>query len=483
MTRLNRHDFPGAVYHDRVIQFGEGNFLRAFIDWQLDWLNEHQGTDAGVVVVRPRNRAVSDTLNQQDGLYTTLVRGLNAQGESVSESRLIRSVNREIQPYTQFDAFMALARQPDIRFVFSNTTEAGIAFSETDRLTDSPAASFPGKLTQLLWARYQHVAGDESKGWLIVPCELVDHNGDMLRALVLRYAEHWQLPDAFTRWVMTSCAFYNTLVDRIVTGFPADSAALEAQLGYQDHFLVAGEVYYQFVLQGPAALFDELRLTALAPNVRRVEDIAPYKAQKVAILNGAHTAMVPVAFLAGLESVGEAMEDTQIAGYIDDLLRKEIIPTLDLPADELNAFADAVLRRFRNPFIHHALLSIALNGMTKFRTRLLQPLLTAHQQTGQWPTNLTFALAALIAFYRGEQADKRWTLQDEPYWLQRYAESWAAVSAQRLSPAALVQQVLGEASHWGQDLTQLPGLTETVSHHLQRILAHGIRDALSHRRS
>ncbi len=166
MTRLNRHDFPGAVYHDRVIQFGEGNFLRAFIDWQLDWLNEHQGTDAGVVVVRPRNREVSDTLNQQDGLYTTLVRGLNAQGESVSESRLIRSVNREIQPYTQFDAFMALARQPDMRFVFSNTTEAGIAFSETDRLTDSPAASFPGKLTQLLWARYQHVAGDESKAGL-----------------------------------------------------------------------------------------------------------------------------------------------------------------------------------------------------------------------------------------------------------------------------------------------------------------------------
>lgn len=189
MKRLNRHDFPGAVYHDRVIQFGEGNFLRAFIDWQLDWLNEHQGTDAGVVVVRPRNRDVSDNLNQQDGLYTTLIRGLNAQGEQVSESRLIRSLNREIQPYQQFDDFMALAHQPEMRFVFSNTTEAGIAFTETDRLSDRPASSFPGKLTQLLWARYQHFAGNKEKGWLIVPCELVDHNGDMLRTLVLRYAD------------------------------------------------------------------------------------------------------------------------------------------------------------------------------------------------------------------------------------------------------------------------------------------------------
>lgn len=482
MKRLNRHDFPGAVYHDRVIQFGEGNFLRAFIDWQLDWLNEHQGTDAGVVVVRPRNRDVSGNLNQQEGLYTTLIRGLNAQGEPVSESRLIRSLNREIQPYQQFDDFMALARQPEMRFVFSNTTEAGIAFTETDRLSDRPASSFPGKLTQLLWARYQHFDGDKEKGWLIVPCELVDHNGDMLRTLVLRYADIWQLPLAFKRWVDTCCAFYNTLVDRIVTGFPSESATLETQLGYQDRFLVAGEVYYQFVLQGPAALFDELKFAALAPHVRHVDDIAPYKAQKVAILNGAHTAMVPVAYLAGLESVGEAMNDKQIAAYVDALLRKEIIPTLDLPADELNAFADAVLRRFRNPFIRHALLSIALNGMTKFRTRLLQPLLMSHEKTGQWPQHLTFALAALIAFYRGESADKSWPLQDEPHWLERYSKDWAAVSTEQLSLFALVGRVLSDAQHWGQDLTQQPGLVETVSQHLQRILAHGMRDALSQRR-
>ena len=478
MQRLNRHDFPGAQYSDRVIQFGEGNFLRAFIDWQLDWLNEHQYTDAGVVVVRPRNRAVLDSLNQQDGLYTTLIRGLNAAGEQVSETRLIRSLNREIQPYQQFDDFLALARAPQMRFVFSNTTEAGIAFAEQDQLEDAPASSFPGKLTQLLWARFQHFAGAADKGWLIVPCELIDHNGDALRELVLRYSQHWRLPEDFARWVKNHCAFYNTLVDRIVTGYPADSAAIEAELGYEDRYLVAGEVYYQFVIQGPAALAQELHLHALAPEIKLVDDITPYKAQKVAILNGAHTALVPVAFQAGLESVGETMSDAQIAGFVDALLREEVILTLDLPRDELHAFADAVQRRFRNPFIRHALLSIALNGMTKFRTRLLPQLLLAQQQSGEWPPRLTFAFAALLAFYRGKQGAQCWDLQDSEDWLQRFAELWPAVNLGKITPEQLVQAVLSNAEHWGEDLTQQPGLAAAVSQHLQNIMIHGMRAAL-----
>jgi len=464
MLRLNRRDFPGAHYS---------------IDWQLDWLNQHQHTDAGVVVVRPRNRKVADSLNQQDGLYTTLIRGLDTAGQRVSETRLIRSVNREIQPYQQFDAFLALARAPQMRFVFSNTTEAGIAFTAGDWQENQPAASFPGKLTQLLWARFQHFAGAADKGWLIVPCELIDHNGDRLRELVLRYIRHWQLPTAFAQWVTQHCAFYNTLVDRIVTGYPDDGAAIAAQLGYEDRYLVAGEVYYQFVLQGPEALMQELQLAALAPAIKRVADITPYKAQKVAILNGAHTALVPVAFLAGLESVGEAMDDAEMAAFIDALLRNEIIPTLDLPRDELEAFTAAVIRRFRNPFIRHALLSIALNGMTKFRTRLLPPLLQAQQQTGRWPVHLTFALAALLAFYRGEQGDRRWPLQDDESWLQRFALLWPPVTAQQKTPEQLVHAVLSEAQHWDEDLTQRPGLVAAVSEHLNNILVQGMRTALN----
>lgn len=479
MQRLNRHDFPGACYTERVIQFGEGNFLRAFIDWQLDWLNEHCGTDAGIVVVRPRNRAVDASLNQQQGLYTTLTRGLNDRGEQVSETRLIRSLNREIQPGQQFDAFMALAKAPQIRFVFSNTTEAGITFTGQDRLEGQAAASFPGKLTQLLWARFTHFAAAADKGWLIVPCELIDHNGDALREQVLRYSDHWQLPPQFTRWVEDHCVFYNTLVDRIVTGYPADGELITAQLGYDDRYLVAGEVYLQFVIQGPQALALELKLDQLAPAVKRVDDITPYKAQKVAILNGAHTAMVPVAFLAGLESVGEAMDDPTIAGFIAALLREEVIPVLDLPRDELLAFADVVERRFRNPFIRHALLSIALNGMTKFRTRLLPQLLSAQQQTGKWPERLTFAFAALIAFYRGEQGDRHWPLQDDESWLQCFAELWSAVNHHQLTLEQLVHGVLCNSPHWGEDLTQRPGLVAAVSQHLHNITAHGMRAAVT----
>jgi len=479
MQRLNRQNFPGARYTERAIQFGEGNFLRAFIDWQLDWLNEHHGIDTGVVVVRPRNRQVAETLNQQDGLYTTLIRGLNAAGEAVSDTRLIRSLNREIQPWQQCEDFLALARAPQMRFVFSNTTEAGIIFDAADRLNGAPAATFPGMLTQLLWTRFSHFAGAADKGWLIVPCELIDHNGDTLRERVLQYSQHWQLPSAFIDWVQTHCAFYNTLVDRIVTGFPADSAAIATQLGYEDRFLVAGEVYYQFVIQGPEALEQELKLAALAPEVKRVADITPYKAQKVAILNGAHTAMVPVAYLAGIDSVGEAMDDPAVTAFVDALLREEIIPTLDLPAPELHAFADAVQRRFRNPFIHHALLAIALNSMTKFRTRLLPQLLQAQQNSGVWPPRLTFAFAALLAFYQGELGDRRWTLQDDARWLQRFAAGWSAVHQGTLPLDQLVHAALSDAAHWGEDLTQRPGLQATVHQHLQHIVTHGMRAALA----
>lgn len=479
MQTLNRETFPGARYPTRIIQFGEGNFLRAFIDWQIDLLNAHSDLDAGVTVVRPIDRQVDYTLNQQDGLYTALIRGLNAEGEVVSEPRLIRSINREIQPYRQFDEFIALAQDAQIRFMFSNTTEAGIAFNADDRLEDRPANSFPGKVTQLLWARWQHFSGAADKGWIILPCELIDNNGDALRELVLRYAECWQLPAAFITWVQQHNIFCNTLVDRIVPGYPAAEAeALFATLGYRDPLLVAGEVFYQFVIHGPQQVADELRLSALPLNIRLVEDIKPWKEQKVAILNGAHTAMVPVAWLSGLDTVGEAMNDKPVAEFIDAMLREEVIPTLDLPADDLHRFADAVLGRFRNPFIRHQLSAIALNSMTKFRTRLLPQLLAGYQQNGRWPTRITFALAALLAYYRGERNGERYPLQDDAQWLDRFATLWPQQAQGAISLRQLVQAVLSDEQHWQSDLSQQPGLVDAVTQHLQNITAHGMRAAL-----
>jgi len=479
MQPLNRRQFPGRDYPDRIIQFGEGNFLRAFIDWQIDLLNQHTDLDAGIVVVRPRNSATQRSLNGQDGLFTALIRGLNEQGEVVSEPRLIRSVNREIHAYRQFDEFLALARDGNIRLVFSNTTEAGIAFTASDRLEDAPPDSFPAKLTRLLYERFRHFAGAADKGWIILPCELIDDNGEALKALVLRYAQQWQLPEAFSQWLNQHNTFCSTLVDRIVTGYPQEDAEqIFQQLGYRDDYLDAGEVYYQFVIQGPHWLNEVLRLEHYPLNIRLVDDIKPYKAQKVAILNGAHTALVPVAFLAGLDTVGEAMNDAQIAAFVESTLREEIIPTLNLLAAELHAFGDAVLSRFRNPFIRHQLLAIALNGMTKFRTRILPQLLASQQQQGHWPRRLTFALAALLVFYRGERDGESFPLQDDAHWLTRFSTLWAQLGCGEITPQQLVETVLADNDHWQRDLTQLPGLVAAVTESLQMIVDHGMRAAL-----
>lgn len=479
MNTLNRRDFPGAQYPERIIQFGEGNFLRAFVDWQLDLLNEHTDLNAGVVIVRPIDSAFPPSLSTQDGLYTTIIRGLNEQGEAVSDARLIRSVNREISVYAEYDEFLRLAHNPDIRFVFSNTTEAGISYHAGDRFDDAPAVSYPAKLTRLLYERYTFFGGALDKGWLIIPCELIDYNGEALRELVLRYAHEWGLPAAFIRWLGEANAFCSTLVDRIVTGYPRDEAgAIEARLGYKDAFLATAEHFYLFVIQGPKSLAAELRLDKLPLNVLIVDDIKPYKERKVAILNGAHTALVPVAFLAGLDTVGEAMNDAEICSFVEKAIYQEIIPVLDLPHEELESFARAVTGRFRNPYIKHQLLSIALNGMTKYRTRILPQLLAGQEKGGKLPPRLTFALAALIAFYRAERDGESYPVQDDAEWMTRYQALWAQHRDGQLSTRELVTAVLTVESHWGQDLTQVAGLVELTARDLQAILQNGMRAAV-----
>lgn len=479
MKTLNRRDFPGASYPERIIQFGEGNFLRAFIDWQIDLLNEHTDLNAGVTIVRPIESHFPPSLSTQDGLYTTIIRGLNERGEAVSDARLIRSVNREISVYGQYDEFLKLAHNPDIRFVFSNTTEAGIAWHEGDKFDDAPAVSFPAKLTRLLFERYSHFNGAKDKGWVVIPCELIDYNGEALRELVLRYAIAWNLPTAFSRWLEEANTFCSTLVDRIVTGYPRDeAAALEEKLGYHDTFLDTAEHFYLFVIQGPKWLAQELRLDKLPLNVLIVDNIKPYKERKVAILNGAHTALVPVAFQAGLNTVGEAMEDGEICAFVENAIREEIIPVLDLPRDELESFARAVVGRFRNPYIKHQLLSIALNGMTKFRTRILPQLLAGQKAKGKLPERLTFALAALIAFYQGERNGESYPLQDDAHWLERYQQLWGGVRDKQVTVRHLVDTVLSDSEHWEQDLTKVPGLAEQVTQYLETILKQGMRSAV-----
>ncbi|KQN60835.1 altronate oxidoreductase [Serratia sp. Leaf51] len=480
MQRLNRRDFPGRQHPDKIIQFGEGNFLRAFVDWQIDLLNEHTDLDAGIVVIRPIDTDFPPSLSTQDGLYTTIISGLNEQGETVRDTRIIRSVNREINIYHQFDEYLALARDPNIRFVFSNTTEAGISYVESDRLEDAPPASFPAKLTRLLFERFTHFSGAADKGWVLLPCELIDYNGEALQELVLRYAQRWALPAAFTQWLENSNTFCSTLVDRIVTGYPrSEVESLQQELGYQDSFFDSAEHFYLFVIQGPKSLAQELRLDKLPLNIRLVDDIKPYKERKVAILNGAHTALVPVAFLSGLNTVGESMNDAQISRFVELAIAEEISPVLDLPQDELTSFAQAVLSRFRNPFIQHQLLSIALNGMTKYRTRILPQLLASQEKNQILPPRLTFALAALLAFYRGEREGEIYPLQDDAHWLSLFSQLWSSVRNGELSLGGLVETVLADEEHWGRDLNTVPGLTAKVTGQLQAIEDRGMRDALA----
>lgn len=479
MNTLNRRDFPGAQYPERVIQFGEGNFLRAFVDWQIDLLNEHTDLNAGVVIVRPIESAFPPSLSTQDGLYTTIIRGLNEKGEAVSDARLIRSVNREISVYTDYAEFLKLAHNPQMRFVFSNTTEAGISYHAGDKFEDAPAVSYPAKLTRLLFERFRHFNGDPDKGWIIIPCELIDYNGEALRELVLRYAQEWALPAAFVAWLTQSNTFCSTLVDRIVTGYPRDEAAgLENSLGYKDGFLDTAEHFYLFVIQGPKTLTRELCLDQYPLNVLIVDDIKPYKERKVAILNGAHTALVPVAFQAGLDTVGEAMNDNAICAFVEKTIYQEIIPVLDLPRDELESFAGAVTGRFRNPYIKHQLLSIALNGMTKYRTRLLPQLLAGQKANGKLPPRLTFALAALIAFYRAQRNGESYPVQDDADWIERYQHLWSQHHDKQIDTVALVTGVLSVKAHWSQDLTQVNGLVGQVADYLDAILTLGMRAAV-----
>jgi tagaturonate reductase len=475
MTQLRRTT-PFAL-PIKILQFGQGNFMRGFFDWQIDLLNERTGLDAGVVVVRPRGGAATPLLDVQDGLFTVLVRGLDEAGQPVKAYRKVECVQREIDPATMYGDYLAQAANPDLRFIVSNTTEAGITVNDTDRFDDAPPVTFPAKLTQLLYARYTAFDGAMNKGLVLLPCELIDKNGAALKDAVLHYARLWQLPGGFAAWIGDACTFCNTLVDRIVTGYPAaDAERIERELGYADPFLVAAEYYYLFVIQGPASVGEELKLAGSGLNVKRVDDITPYKKRKVGILNGGHTTLVPVALLAGLEAVGPAVDDAQVGSFLRAAIDEEIIPALEMDRAELEAFADDVLRRFRNPAIHHRLASIALNSWSKFAARVMPQLLRyAELNDGRLPRRLVLAMAATMVLYRGGVID----LADDAATLAWFRAGWDKVAAKEWSLDDLTRGWLAHAALWGRDLNTVPGLAAQLAANLRGIEQQGIRALLA----
>ena len=476
---LNRQTATEAKrYPTRILQFGEGNFLRAFSVWIVDRMNKTIDFNSGIDVVQPLANGMVDMLNAQDGLYHVYLKGIK-DGEPIKEYSLIDCLNEGINPYTEFDKYVASILNPDLRFVFSNTTEAGISWDKNDRLGMAPPHSFPGKVTALLYKRYKAFKGDASKGLIFFPCELIDRNGDMLKKYVLQHAESWKLEAEFIDWINAACCFCNTLVDRIVPGFPKDDIKqIQKEIGYKDNLVVVGEYFHFWVIEAPEWVKKEFPAEKAGLDVKFVKDMTRYREQKVQVLNGCHTGSYAVSFLSGIETVREAFENLETGEFMRDLVYDEVLPILDGPDKELKSFAKKILERFRNPYIRHQWQSIALNAMSKWETRNLPSLLNYYETHQMLPQKQVFSLAAMIAYFKGEVNGKHYQVQDDKWIMDFYKEAWEACDGRPISIYQLVEKVLQLDKIWKQDLNEVPNLTISVSHYLFLIEQVGMRKAV-----
>lgn len=481
---LEKQGYGGYLQKDapeRILQFGEGNFLRAFVDHFVDVMNEKTGFNGKVVVVTPRGTGKHwNLLNTQEGLYTLLLRG-QEKGVRIDDKRIISCISRCINPCEDHGEFLKCAANPELRFIVSNTTEAGIVYDPQCGLTDEPSSSFPGKLTRFLYERFKYGL----KGFIILSCELIDRNGDELLSCVEKYSEQWGLPEDFKQWVRKENVFCSTLVDRIVPGFPKEEAgSIWEELGYRDDLMDAGEVFASWVIEGPGSLFDEFPADKAGLPVILTDNVDPYKKRKVRILNGAHTSMVLAAYLAGRDIVRDCMEDDCIRGYMKKALYDEIIPVLKgLDKKELEDFTEAVFDRFANPFIDHELMSIALNSTTKWKARVMPSLLEYHELKGELPRVLTFSFAAYLSFYhsgrtleegalKGERDGQGFLIKDDEWVLEEFLRLKDA------GPLELTEAITDNEKMWGDSLKKLPGFNEAVRDDLELIKDLGMYEAM-----
>jgi tagaturonate reductase len=475
MERLNRTSAPQARrYTEKVIQFGEGNFLRAFIDWIIWKTNQKTDFNGSVVIVQPIEKGMVEWLNEQDGLYHLNLQGL-LNGETVDSLDLIDVVSRGLNPYVDFNAYLELAEQPEIRFVISNTTEAGIAFDPSCKLEDKPASSYPGKLTQLLYHRYEHFEGAMDKGLIIFPCELIFENGKHLKECIRKYIDLWGLGPDFSAWFEEACGVYSTLVDRIVPGYPRDNAAqLCERAGYDDHLLDKAEIFHLWVIEAPKEVAKEFPADKAGLNVLFVPSEAPYHERKVTLLNGPHTVLSPVGYLSGLNTVKECCEDPEIGKFVHKVMFDELLPTLNLPKPELEKFANDVLERFRNPFVKHFVTSIMLNSFPKYRTRDLPGLKTYLERKGELPKGLVLGLAGICTYYKGgKRGEDEIVPNDDQKIMDLLKELWASGDVRKVAKG-----VLGATFIWDEDLNAVPGLADLLAADLALIQAKGMREAV-----
>ncbi|WP_394886478.1 tagaturonate reductase [Clostridium butyricum] len=477
--KLNRESYKNhKSYPVKVIQFGEGNFLRAFVDWQIDKMNKEADFNGSVAVVQPLEGGLIHMLNEQDCLYTLYLQGIQ-NGKATKTHTVIDCIDRAVDPYKDYNKYLELAEIPSVRFIISNTTEAGIVFENDDKLEGGCQNGYPSKLTALLYHRFKTFNGALDKGLNIIPCELIDRNGEKLKEIVLKYAEIWNLGDEFITWINTANTFFCSLVDRIVPGYPRDTIEeVRAELGYDDNLVDVGEVFHLWVIEGPQCLKEELPIEKAGLNVKVVDDMTPYRTRKVRILNGPHTAMVPVAYLYGLETVGETVDHEIMGQYVRELIFDEIVQTLDLPHDELVQFGNDIIERFQNPYVKHYLMSIALNSMSKYKTRDLPSLTEYLKRKGELPRKLVFSLAALIEFYKGKRGNEDIKLADDEHILELYKNLWSECDGSESGLKTLVTKVLAYDRNWGMDLNEIEGLTQAVTDNLILIEKAGMKEAV-----
>lgn len=486
LKALNRRTAPKSAMPERIIQFGEGNFLRAFVDWIIYNMDQKTDFNSSVVVVQPIEHGMVDWLNGQDCLYHVNLQG-KENGAPVNTLTRIDVISRALNPYTQNQAFMALAEQPEMRFVISNTTEAGIAFDPACKLGDAPAASYPGKLVQLLFHRYQYFNGDPTKGMIIMPCELIFLNGHHLKECIYQYIELWKNDlgkdyEGFKAWFTNHCYVCATLVDRIVPGFPRDTInEIQQKICYKDNLVVKAENFHLWVIEKAENMTveqmrEEFPAEKAGLHVLITDNEKPYHARKVTLLNGPHTVLSPVAFLSGVNIVRDACEHPVIGSYIHKVQFDELMQTLDLPIDECKQFANDVLERFENPFVDHQVTSIMLNSFPKYETRDLPGVKTYLQRKGKLPEGLVLGLAAIITYYKGGKRDDGTDIvpNDDQKIMDHLTELWATGNTQ-----AVAEGVLAFDYVWHEDLNQtVPGLCDMVKRYLDLIQEKGMLEAV-----
>jgi tagaturonate reductase len=471
-ANVNQH------YPQRILQFGGGNFLRGFVDWIIHKYNVQSNDDKlGIVVAKVLKNGSYQDWNAQDGLYHLFTKGY-VKGKTVNEKTLITSVVRILEVHNEYDEFLKSAHQPPLNIIISNTTETGLNFSSQDKIGQIPS-TFPGQLTLWLFERYKHFEGDKKAGCTIIPCELLDKNGEVLKSSILKYVDHWNLDKGFADWLNQYCHFCNTLVDRIVPGINKENIEEYYQrIGYEDGMMTEGEPYHLWAIETKHDISAKLPLDRIGLNVVYTKDLSPYKELKLKILNGAHTSMVPVGLLLNIDLVKEAINDAVLGKFIEDLITEEILPSVEIDPEIARTFANDVIDRFKNPFLEHQLKSISLYSISKFNTRVKPTLKSYLDKTGELPKRIMISFACLLIYYSGSYQGKEISPNDQDETISRIKNHWEGIRKGGDARTQSLENLLSDKHLWNEDLTKLEGFTKEVSLLLSQIIEGNLKELI-----